>query len=306
MWPEIMAQGYDETINYGLSGVGNFFIFSKFIYLYNTKNLGPNDTVIIQWTEPARFDYINPNEKEWAREGSASAEKFIRPEIEQLNSDPTTYYKTLTYMQTIINMLKSKGCKWYFFFISWESMVPKIGVEESFRGAYQNSTQVNYDTMLDIVNTHTDKHFVDEVSMVEYINPMFDGNNLICQSVDVDGSLVEFVDGHPTPVYFYQYIRDVITYQIDCNEDYNRRLFHQFDTLFEQLYKRNIVVNYIFNEETPWCDELLKYGNKIKFDNGFVNWLYSKDYHKEEECHYTRGVQELIYDEIIKQMVFYK
>ena len=101
-----------------------------------------------------------------------------------------------------------------------------------------------------------------------------------------------------------QYIRDVITYQIDCYEDYNRRLFHQFDVLFEQLYKRNIVVNYIFNEETSWCNELLKYGNKIKFNNGFVNWLYSKDYHKEEECHYTRGVQELIYDEIIKQMVF--
>jgi hypothetical protein len=39
-------------------------------------------------------------------------------------------------------------------------------------------------------------------------------------------------------------------------------------------------------------------------DKHFVNWLYSKDYHKEEECHYTFGVQELIYDEIIKQMVF--
>ena len=103
-----------------------------------------------------------------------------------------------------------------------------------------------------------------------------------------------------------QYIRDVVTYQLDCSEDYNRRLFHQFDALFEQLYKRNIVVNYIFNEETSWCNELLKYGNKIKFNNGFVNWLYSKDYHKEEECHYTRGVQELIYDEIIKQMVFSK
>ena len=101
-----------------------------------------------------------------------------------------------------------------------------------------------------------------------------------------------------------QYIRDIITYQLDYNEDYNRRLFHQFDAIFEQLYKRNIVVNYIFNEETPWCDELLKYGNKIKFDNGFVKWLYSMGYHKEEECHYTRGVQELIYDELIKQVVF--
>lgn len=101
-----------------------------------------------------------------------------------------------------------------------------------------------------------------------------------------------------------QYIKDIITYQLDCNEDYNRRLFHQFDAIFEQLYKRNIVVNYIFNEETPWCDELLKYGNKIKFDNGFVKWLYSMDYHKEEECHYTRGVQELLCDEVSKQMTF--
>jgi hypothetical protein len=103
-----------------------------------------------------------------------------------------------------------------------------------------------------------------------------------------------------------QYIRDIITYQLDCNEDYNRRLFHQIDTIFEQLHKRNIVVNYIFNEETPWCDDLLKYGNKIKFDGGFVKWLYSMDYHKEEECHYSRGVQELIYDKVIKQIVFPK
>ena len=102
----------------------------------------------------------------------------------------------------------------------------------------------------------------------------------------------------------HQYIRDIITYQLDCSEDYNRRLFHQFDAIFEQLYKRNVIVNYIFNVESPWCDELLKYGNKIKFDNGFVNWLHSKDYHKEEECHYTQGVQELIYDEVIKQIVF--
>jgi hypothetical protein len=100
-----------------------------------------------------------------------------------------------------------------------------------------------------------------------------------------------------------QYIRDIITHQLNYSEDYNRRLFHQFDTLFEQLYKRNVIVNYIFNEEIPWCDELLKYGNKIKFDNGFVNWLHYNDYHKEEECHYTRGVQENICDYVMKQLI---
>jgi len=102
------------------------------------------------------------------------------------------------------------------------------------------------------------------------------------------------------------YIRNVIILQLEYNEDYCMRLFHHFNTIFEQLHKRDIVVNYIFIEETPWCDELLTYGNKIKFDNGFSNWLHSMDYHREEECHYTRGVQELIYDEIMKQIILPK
>jgi hypothetical protein len=81
-----MAQSYEETTNYGLSGVGNLFIYSKFLDLYNKTQLGPDDTVIIQWTEPARFDHISPNDMEWAREGSISAERFLVPGFENLNS----------------------------------------------------------------------------------------------------------------------------------------------------------------------------------------------------------------------------
>jgi hypothetical protein len=100
----------------------------------------------------------------------------------------------------------------------------------------------------------------------------------------------------------HQYIRDIITYQLDCSEDYNRRLFHQFNTLFEQLHKRNILIYYIFIEETPWCNELLGYGNKITFENGFINWLHSNGYHNEEECHYTRGVQGIICNYVMEQI----
>lgn len=233
MWPEVMAQSYDETTNYGLSGVGNFFIFSKFVYLNNTEKLGPDDTVIIQWTEPARFDYIGPD-KVWMREGSISAERFFKPGMEQLNADATSYYKTLIYMQSVINMLEATGCKWYFMFISWESMVHKVSLEQKFKDYYQSYAQNNYDTLLDNVNKYVGKHFIDQESMLESINPTFDGNYLICKVVETDGSPVEFVDGHPTTIYFYQYIRDIVSKKIS---GLNLELMEKFSIQAEQLLR---------------------------------------------------------------------
>lgn len=94
------------------------------------------------------------------------------------------------------------------------------------------------------------------------------------------------------------YVRDIILYQINNNEDYNRRIFHQFDAIFRGLHDRGIPVYYIFIEESEWSDTLLHYGHNIKFPNGFGKWLKSYGYHKEQEGHYTRGVQGIIYDYI--------
>jgi len=234
MWPEVMAQSYEETTNYGLSGVGNLFIYSKFLDLYNKTQLGPDDTVIIQWTEPARFDHISPNDMEWAREGSISAERFLVPGFENLNSDATSYYKTLIYMQSVINMLQATGCKWYFFFISWESMVHRVGIEQDHSKFYQNATQHSYNNVLENVNKYAEKHFIDEISMVEYINPTFNGSNLICKSVDDAGNPIEFVDGHPTPIHFYDYIKKVVSKKIS---DLDLEKMKQFSNSVESLLR---------------------------------------------------------------------
>ena len=101
-----------------------------------------------------------------------------------------------------------------------------------------------------------------------------------------------------------EYIIDIISYQLDNNEDYNRRLFFQFDTLFKQLHLRNIPIYYIFIRENEWSNSLLNYGNKISFPTDFHTWLNNNGYHNNQECHYTLGVQPIIRDYIMKQVSF--
>ena len=99
------------------------------------------------------------------------------------------------------------------------------------------------------------------------------------------------------------YIIDIINYQLDNNEDYNRRLFFQFDAIFKQLRHRNIPIYYIFIVENEWSNTLLNYGTKITFPLHFSKWLDDNGYHNQEECHYTRGIQENICDYVMKQLI---
>jgi hypothetical protein len=98
------------------------------------------------------------------------------------------------------------------------------------------------------------------------------------------------------------YIMDIITHQLDYNEDYNRRLFFQFDTIFKQLHLMGVHIYYIFIVENEWSNSLLEYGTKISFPTDFYTWLDDNEYHNQEECHYTRGVQENICDYVMEQM----
>lgn len=98
-----------------------------------------------------------------------------------------------------------------------------------------------------------------------------------------------------------EYLYGILNYQLDCVEDYNRKVFDRFDTIFKLLSEMNISIYYIFIENSEWSDELLNYGTNIKFENGFYNWLHRMGYHNHEECHYTKGIQGNIRDYIIEK-----
>lgn len=96
-----------------------------------------------------------------------------------------------------------------------------------------------------------------------------------------------------------EYVMSVFDYHVNNLEDYNRKVFDKFDTIFELLVKRNIKICYLFIENSEFSDDLLKHGTNIKIENGFCKWLYEMDYHKDEDCHYTRGVQGNILEYIM-------
>jgi hypothetical protein len=98
-----------------------------------------------------------------------------------------------------------------------------------------------------------------------------------------------------------QYMTGILSNLLDYNEDYNRKLFEKFNILFELLTKKEITIYYIFNEDNNFSDDLLKYGNHIKFDNGFCNWLTEMGYHNQEDCHYSIGVQPNIMEHVFNK-----
>lgn len=99
-----------------------------------------------------------------------------------------------------------------------------------------------------------------------------------------------------------EFMSGVISYILEYNEDYNRKLFEKFDIIFKLLLEKKISVFYIFNENCNFSDDLLKYGTHIKFNDGFCNWLTKMGYHNQEDCHYTLGIQPNIMEHVFNEM----
>jgi len=108
MWPEILGQNFEEFVNLGAPGCGNFYIYKQFLLAYVGNNIQKTDTVIIQWSEPSRHDYIRDGV--WIFNGSESAELFLKSNIADMNNDETAIYKTVIYMIAVVQILETIGC----------------------------------------------------------------------------------------------------------------------------------------------------------------------------------------------------
>ena len=118
-WPILLSQEFDcELINRGESGGSNDWMFRKTVeWICNQKNL--NDTVVIVgWSEPNRreeiFKFYNTSQVD-----SDEREKFI---YTKLYNNELSHYKSICYMVTLQEFLKSKNIK-YLFFQPWHDLL---------------------------------------------------------------------------------------------------------------------------------------------------------------------------------------
>lgn len=227
MWPDIMSQNYNVTKNYANPGCGNFYIFHKATNLLISNEVKNTDTVIIQWTEPNRTDYLDKHD-DWAGPGSLTAESLTKAKLDFLISDKTSIIKTMTYMVNLINLLENIGCNWYFMFMSPESIVHSETYSKLF---IDTNFSYTYNLLIKKLSLYK-SHYIDSISMTDfYHNKRMPLKNCF---YFVKKKLHSYHDDHPLPNYTLMYIKEIASLIIpDLNivkmEEYVNEIMTVFD-----------------------------------------------------------------------------
>ena len=198
MWPSIIGTNYDYFYNYGKAGCGNYFIFKQFIK--NLHKITNNDTVIVQWTTPTRYDHTDSTH--WICKGDASTDIFYKNNLEYLYSTNLGILKQLSYMKAVSKILNSINCFWFFIFLNDFSMVHDINHNKNFNIVWDPEGELYNDWShlkdIELYKDHCINLSID--NYMEFINAK--NNYLIYKETSV-----KFVDAHPTPNLTFQWIK---------------------------------------------------------------------------------------------------
>ena len=96
-------------------------------------------------------------------------------------------------------------------------------------------------------------------------------------------------------------ILGLLNYYLKDTEDYARRIFTLINTLFKYFIAIGVNIFYIYIDGDEFSNSLLSVGNNIKFKKGFGIWLKNNGFHKEEEGHYSEGIQSAIANAILNK-----
>jgi hypothetical protein len=255
MWPAIMAQSFDRTHNYGLSGGGNFQIFFNCINVLLSQEISENDTFIIQWTEPLRHDHLDNGD--WATLGIESSEQFIRAGIDHLNNIETAELKQLFYMFTLAKILKEKKCRWFYLFLNNESIIHK-NVKE-----YHNNYGYPYKKRFEMIEylNSCKENFIDSIALTEFFvkKKMKIGQS----STIVNNRREVFHDPHPTTKYTFMFIEEILSFYI---QDLDLEKMKEFSKNIEEILIKTKIRDFIkIESDVELFYQTNKFNKEIKY-----------------------------------------
>jgi len=111
-WADFIGTQFDTHQNWGKSGAGNFFIYSQLLECNQLNNINKDDTVLIMLSGYIRFDIID-RESKFVTAGNMYNQNFFNEDfVYNKWSEEYGFYSTWAYVNSIINLLKSVGCKY--------------------------------------------------------------------------------------------------------------------------------------------------------------------------------------------------
>jgi hypothetical protein len=198
-WADILGRSFDQFENWGHSGIGNRAIFERTIELIATSQPTSDDLIIIQWTNPYRFDAHKINHDipvRWACAGNLG--NWPRELAEVVDCEFSYVYHTCNFIIACKNVLENKKLK-YIFFLK-DDLQPDM---EKF-------------SELDI--------YAPEINNIEWFYP-------ISEWVRESGlplkefkqrdffNLKTLKDEHPTPMAHYLYLEQILNQELNLKLD---------------------------------------------------------------------------------------
>ena len=114
-WADILGRNFDQFENWGQSGIGNRAIFERTIEMLNTSKPTPDDLVMIQWSDPNRFDAHKIDERlpaRWA--GAGNIANWPAHLIETVYCEFSYVYHTINFIVACKNVLENKNLRFIF------------------------------------------------------------------------------------------------------------------------------------------------------------------------------------------------
>lgn len=107
-WADCLAPEFDYFENWGQAGAGNHYIFNSIIEADQRHNFGPNDTVIVCWTNTMREDRYIKNS--WVTLGNiATSPIFTKEFITNSVCERGNLIRDLAFISAIKNLLMAKN-----------------------------------------------------------------------------------------------------------------------------------------------------------------------------------------------------
>lgn len=280
-WAEMLSTDFDYFENWGQGGLGNRAIAERLAECCSLNDIGPDDTVIVQWSTHLRHDWYHVHDQPdnrpagWKTFGSMfsqyNANVFTKQWCDMFFFEQAYIMHTLNSIRLAQGLLESTGCKWYMTSIG---DVRNLGSDINANAQYGESRQFNDLNTNEFAMSQLVPNFkFYETSIWDkhadhWLEPM----HLLCNKHQDDywwfsgGSSQPWKDTHPSPAQHLLWLEEVLQEKMPIS-----------NTALEECAK---MVESIGQLKTPTC-QLFDLVDQLKDSNNFycpenVQWPSKK------------------------------
>jgi hypothetical protein len=232
-WANILSRSFDHAENWGISGIGNRAIFERLVEINLTRKLNKGDLVIIQWTDPNRFDLHDKNTS-WVGTGSlldlgCNLPKVVR---EGFWNEKSYLMHTCNFVTAAATILDHSGCRYCF--ISMNDFVSELNRFEEL-GCYRPAVRQFF--KFEPIKDWFDRSGLPKRKFSEP-KKLFAKGALIRSGIN----FVKVEDQHPSPWAHYLYLSHTVGpyLNITLDEQWSRKAETVLDDVVSYLQMQSI------------------------------------------------------------------